>query len=53
MTIACSPGSGAGAPRNRQHARGLGLTRSQWQALAYLSRNENISQAESKLTFCE
>jgi hypothetical protein len=27
-----------------QHARGLGLTRSQWQALAYLSRNENISQ---------
>src|SRR5262245_52535716 len=27
-----------------QHARGLGLTRSQWQALAYLSRNENVSQ---------
>lgn len=30
--------------RFEQHARGLGLTRSQWQALAYLSRNENISQ---------
>ena len=30
--------------RFEQHARGLGLTRSQWQALAYLSRNEGISQ---------
>lgn len=30
--------------RFEQHARDLGLTRSQWQALAYLSRNENISQ---------
>jgi len=30
--------------RFEQHARGLGLTRSQWQAIAYLSRNENISQ---------
>lgn len=30
--------------RFEQHARGLGLTRSQWHALAYLSRNENISQ---------
>jgi MarR family transcriptional regulator, transcriptional regulator for hemolysin len=31
--------------RFEQHARGLGLTRSQWQALAYLSRNEGISQS--------
>lgn len=31
--------------RFEQHARGLGLTRSQWQVLAYLSRNEGISQA--------
>jgi MarR family transcriptional regulator, transcriptional regulator for hemolysin len=30
--------------RFEQHARDLGLTRSQWQALAYLSRNEGISQ---------
>jgi DNA-binding MarR family transcriptional regulator len=30
--------------RFEQHARGLGMTRSQWQALAYLSRNEGISQ---------
>src|SRR5262245_47309192 len=30
--------------RFEQHARGLGLTRSQWQVLAYLSRNEGISQ---------
>jgi MarR family transcriptional regulator, transcriptional regulator for hemolysin len=30
--------------RFEKHARGLGLTRSQWQALAYLSRNEGISQ---------
>jgi DNA-binding MarR family transcriptional regulator len=30
--------------RFEQHARGFGLTRSQWQALAYLSRNEGISQ---------
>src|SRR6185437_16036142 len=30
--------------RFEQHARGQGLTRSQWQALAYLSRNEGISQ---------
>lgn len=30
--------------RFEQHARGLGLARSQWHALAYLSRNENISQ---------
>lgn len=30
--------------RFEQHARGLGLTRSQWQALAYLARNEGISQ---------
>jgi MarR family transcriptional regulator, transcriptional regulator for hemolysin len=31
--------------RFEQHARGLGLTRSQWQVLAYLSRNEGISQS--------
>ena len=30
--------------RFEHHARGLGLTRSQWQVLAYLSRNEGISQ---------
>jgi MarR family transcriptional regulator for hemolysin len=30
--------------RFEQHARGFGLTRSQRQALAYLSRNEGISQ---------
>lgn len=30
--------------RFEQHARDSGLTRSQWQALAYLSRNEGISQ---------
>jgi MarR family transcriptional regulator for hemolysin len=30
--------------RFEQHARGLGLTRSQSQVLAYLSRNEGISQ---------
>src|SRR5947209_2626697 len=30
--------------RFEQHARGFGLTRAQWQALAYLSRNEGISQ---------
>jgi DNA-binding MarR family transcriptional regulator len=30
--------------RFEQHARGFGLTRSQWQVLAYLSRNEGISQ---------
>ena len=30
--------------RFEQHARALGLTRSQWQVLAYLSRNEGISQ---------
>lgn len=30
--------------RFEQHARGLGLTRSQWQVLAYLSRNEGINQ---------
>jgi DNA-binding MarR family transcriptional regulator len=30
--------------RFEQHARGSGLTRSQWQVLAYLSRNEGISQ---------
>jgi MarR family transcriptional regulator, transcriptional regulator for hemolysin len=31
--------------RFEQHARGSGLTRSQWQALAYLARNEGISQS--------
>lgn len=30
--------------RFEQRARGLGLTRSQWQVLAYLSRNEGIQQ---------
>jgi MarR family transcriptional regulator, transcriptional regulator for hemolysin len=30
--------------RFEQHARGQGLTRSQWQVLAYLSRHEGISQ---------
>ena len=30
--------------RFERHARGLGLTRSQWQVLAYLSRNEGICQ---------
>jgi MarR family transcriptional regulator, transcriptional regulator for hemolysin len=30
--------------RFEQHARGSGLTRSQWHVLAYLSRNEGISQ---------
>ena len=32
--------------RFEQRARGLRLTRSQWQALAYLSRHEGISQTE-------
>jgi MarR family transcriptional regulator for hemolysin len=31
--------------RFEQHARGSGLTRSQWQVLAYLARNEGISQS--------
>ena len=31
--------------RFEQHARGSGLTRSQWQVLAYLSQNEGINQA--------
>ena len=30
--------------RFEQNARGLGLTRSQWQVLAYLGRNEGIQQ---------
>lgn len=30
--------------RFEQRARGLGLTRSQWQTLAYLSKNEGIHQ---------
>ena len=30
--------------RFEQHARGSGLTRSQWQVLAYLSQNEGINQ---------
>ena len=30
--------------RFEQHARGSGLTRSQWQVLAYLERNEGIHQ---------
>src|SRR4051812_13819822 len=30
--------------RFEQRAKGLGLTRSQWQALAYLSKNEGIHQ---------
>jgi MarR family transcriptional regulator, transcriptional regulator for hemolysin len=30
--------------RFEQHARGFGLTRAQWQVLAYLARNEGISQ---------
>lgn len=30
--------------RFEQNARGLGLTRSQWQVLAYLARNEGIQQ---------
>jgi MarR family transcriptional regulator, transcriptional regulator for hemolysin len=30
--------------RFEQHARGSGLTRSRWQVLAYLARNEGISQ---------
>lgn len=30
--------------RFEQRARGLGLTRAQWQVLAYLSRNEGIQQ---------
>ena len=30
--------------RFEQRAKGLGLTRSQWQTLAYLSRNEGIHQ---------
>jgi MarR family transcriptional regulator for hemolysin len=30
--------------RFEQHGRDLGLTRSQWQALAYLSKNEGIHQ---------
>jgi DNA-binding MarR family transcriptional regulator len=30
--------------RFEQHARGFGLTRSQWQVLAYLSQNEGIRQ---------
>ena len=31
--------------RFEQRARGLGLTRSQWQVLAYLNRNEGIRQS--------
>jgi MarR family transcriptional regulator for hemolysin len=31
--------------RFEQHARGSGLTRSQWQVLTYLARNEGISQS--------
>jgi DNA-binding MarR family transcriptional regulator len=31
--------------RFEQHARGSGLTRSQWQVLAYLARNEGINQS--------
>lgn len=31
--------------RFEQHGRGSGLTRSQWQVLAYLARNEGISQS--------
>lgn len=31
--------------RFEHHARAIGLTRSQWQVLSYLSRNEGISQA--------
>lgn len=31
--------------RFEQHARGLGLTRSQWQVLAFLAPNEGIRQA--------
>ena len=31
--------------RFEQRARGFGLTRAQWQALAYLSRNEGIQQS--------
>jgi DNA-binding MarR family transcriptional regulator len=31
--------------RFEQHARDSGLTRSQWQVLAYLSQNEGINQA--------
>ena len=31
--------------RFEQNARGSGLTRSQWQVLAYLSKNEGINQA--------
>lgn len=31
--------------RFEQHARGLGLTRSQWQVLAFLAPNEGIHQA--------
>jgi MarR family transcriptional regulator, transcriptional regulator for hemolysin len=31
--------------RFEQHARGSGLTRSQWQVLVYLARNEGISQS--------
>jgi DNA-binding MarR family transcriptional regulator len=31
--------------RFEQHARGSGLTRSQWQVLAYLSQNEGINQS--------
>ena len=31
--------------RFEQHARELGLTRSQWQTLAYLAPNEGIQQA--------
>jgi MarR family transcriptional regulator, transcriptional regulator for hemolysin len=30
--------------RFEQHARGSGLTRSQWQVLAYLAKNEGINQ---------
>lgn len=30
--------------RFEQHARDLGLTRAQWQTLAYLARNEGVSQ---------
>jgi DNA-binding MarR family transcriptional regulator len=31
--------------RFEQNARGLGLTRAQWQVLAYLARNEGIQQS--------
>src|SRR6476620_12556123 len=31
--------------RFEQNARGSGLTRSQWQVLAYLAQNEGINQA--------